>query len=135
MPTLYVDRHDDLSSEFGCCTLCGLGEYGPEHLLIWCPAVSDALAAFCSSARIINCLRLSNPCKDVALRVLRFAAHLCLVLKEPWDRFMSARWIARSAAGTATGCAPIVQGTTMAQEHDPSMEVWSWGLDTTCPIA
>eukprot|EP00969_Alexandrium_andersonii_P167496 7404353-Alexandrium_andersonii.AAC.1 len=27
------------------CPLCGLGEFGAEHLLVWCPAVRGALRA------------------------------------------------------------------------------------------
>eukprot|EP00969_Alexandrium_andersonii_P101223 4465360-Alexandrium_andersonii.AAC.1 len=27
------------------CQLCGLGEFGAEHLLVWCPTVGDALRA------------------------------------------------------------------------------------------
>ena len=29
-------------SSFGACALCGCGEAGAEHLLIWCPAVALA---------------------------------------------------------------------------------------------
>ena len=30
------------TSVFGACPLCGYGEFGNEHLLLWCPAVRGA---------------------------------------------------------------------------------------------
>ena len=31
-----------ISSEWGRCSLCGRGEEGGEHLIIWCPAMANA---------------------------------------------------------------------------------------------
>ena len=39
---LGAERSYPLVSEWGACPLCGLGEGGGEHLVIWCPAVAAA---------------------------------------------------------------------------------------------
>jgi len=42
---LSVGNGSPTRSTWGCCPLCGLGEGGGQHLVIWCPAVAAAWAA------------------------------------------------------------------------------------------
>ena len=57
-----------IPSEYGACPLCGLGEGGVEHLLLWCLAIAFAwrLLAAGYSAADINKIWGGN-----ALRVLK----------------------------------------------------------------
>ncbi len=46
LPSQYRRLHPGIwcreSSSFGACPLCGLGEFGSENLLVWCPAIALA---------------------------------------------------------------------------------------------
>ena len=44
-PELLTRAWDWSPSEYGSCPLCGLGEGGAEHLMLWCPAVALAWCA------------------------------------------------------------------------------------------
>ena len=82
-PEILAEDWSWIPNEYGACPLCGLGEGGAEHLLLWCPAIALAwrlLAADCGNLLAEAVSGAAGPA-DVAALLLHQASFLRLSLQ------------------------------------------------------
>ena len=134
-------------SEYGACPLCGLGEGGAEHLLLWCPAVALAwrfLAAGCESLLAEVVSGADGPV-DIAALLLHQASFLQLSLLRratmQWEA--AGRWLVRACGPRGYRTWTALDGDDGAGDDDdldvqgleapgPDFPSWEHSADQEC---
>ena len=92
-------------SDFGSCPLCGLGEGGAEHLMLWCPAGAlawCALAPGCGRL-LAKVLAGAEGPVDAAAMLIHLASFFAFLAAKEGDDAVG-RWLVR-ACGPRGYCA------------------------------
>ena len=87
-------------SDFGSCPLCGLGEGGAEHLLLWCPAVALAWCALAAGRGHLLAEVVAGAAgpMDAAARLVHQASfvHFSLQRRATMQWEAAGRWLMRA---------------------------------------